>query len=834
MKRLMILFILFYGVVVSESQPKVTGLQGWDIILDPGHSRKENMGVLNYSEAQKVLRVGWALRDLLLNTTDIDTVYMTRTDETQVVSLSQRTDLANSLGTAWYHSIHSDASSSPSTNTTLLLWGMYSNGQEKNPPGGQAMSDIMIGNLTRGYRTTTVKGSIGDCKFYGCSGSGPYLHVNRETNMPSELSEAGYHTNPRQNQLNMNDDWKKLEAYTFYWSILAYHHVARPPVHILTGIVTDLESGLPVNGAIITVDTFYYKTDTYESLFHLYSQDPEQLHNGFYFFDNEALPSAGTMYVSADHFEPQTLSFTMVDTFFSYQDVKLVSTLPPHVDAASPSANQTDVMINSKIEITFNRPVERTLLEQHWKLEPAVNGKFSWNGNSTNVKFTPDSLAAETLYKLTIPAEVTDLYGHAFDGNADSVAGDDYSLQFTTGVADIFAPDIASIYPADKDSTSLLQPAINLVFDEDLDVTTVADTSITFDLLPDGTPVAADRFYYSINRRGIISLFPHEKLQPLTQYRIKLFPGIADPLGNTMNRSRRSVFYTRNQDDQITRIESFENGSISNWWKPQSSGSTVGIVTDSTTSGADSVCYVPIDQDHVGCKLDYGWDTLAGDWLIRVYLSGGAPRNIYFTTDKILQVYILGDSSLNQFRFALDEADKHEVSPWYTIDWYGWRLVEWDLSRGETGTWPNESGIPLGDGVLSGQLRFDSFQFRYQPGARPFGSLVLDDLQLASRYPVAISENETRLPESSCFLNSYPNPFNHNIQLEFFLAESGSVGYSVYNLLGEKVADLGNTWLNRGVHHYLFQPDHLPAGVYFFNLSLDQNRNLTRKIVYLK
>ena len=79
---------------------QVTGLSGWNIYLDPGHSQFENMGIYNYSEAQKNLRVGLQLRQMLLDWTDIDTVYICRTNDQQSVSLSDRTTEANNLGAA--------------------------------------------------------------------------------------------------------------------------------------------------------------------------------------------------------------------------------------------------------------------------------------------------------------------------------------------------------------------------------------------------------------------------------------------------------------------------------------------------------------------------------------------------------------------------------------------------------------------------------------------------------------------------------------------------------------------------------------------------------------
>ena len=329
--------ILFLVMVVLPMTVfgQISGLSDWDICLDPGHSRIENMGIYGYSEAEKNVRVALNLKEMLSNETDIDTVYMTRSNDQQLVGLTQRSTYANAVGATWFHSLHSDAGG-PESNSTLLLWGQYNTGLEKIPNGGNAMSDIMIEHLTNGMRTYTVHGSIGDCSFYGCGDwRGPYLSVNRNTLMPSELSEAGFHTNPIQNQLNMNDDWKRLEARTFFWSILDFHEIPRPLVRILTGIIKDADSGLPINGAEIVVNDSVYVTDTYESLFYKYSSDPDFLRNGFYYFEGLEGDTVD-VYVYAPGFYRDTLRVTMIDDFFTFQDIELVSNELPIVEYTFP------------------------------------------------------------------------------------------------------------------------------------------------------------------------------------------------------------------------------------------------------------------------------------------------------------------------------------------------------------------------------------------------------------------------------------------------------------------------------------------------------------------
>ena len=163
---LLILLILF-ALNSNTFAQQVTGLSGWNIFLDPGHSQNENVGIYGYSEAKKNLRVALNLRQMLLDWTDIDTVYICRENDQQRVSLTQRTDYANTLGAAHYHSIHSDAGGS-TANSTLIMWGNFGiGGPEKTPYGGKKMSNIMVGLLTAGMRTTT-RGAMGDRDFY-CS-----------------------------------------------------------------------------------------------------------------------------------------------------------------------------------------------------------------------------------------------------------------------------------------------------------------------------------------------------------------------------------------------------------------------------------------------------------------------------------------------------------------------------------------------------------------------------------------------------------------------------------------------------------------------------------------
>ena len=465
-------YLKYFFLIVSIYNAQVTGLAGWDLFIDPGHSQDENMGINGYSEAKEVLQVGLELRDILNSQSDIDTVYISRTTDNQSVSLYQRTNYANTVGASWYHSIHSDASSNTNTNRTLLLWGQLNNGNPDPPVGGEDMSSFMIDILTQGMRIETT-GSWGDCSFYTwsdyCANSGgPYLYVNRNTNMPSELSEEGHHTNPAQNQLVMNAEYKRMLAYLFFYSILDYHEIDRPFVGQLAGQILDIESQEPINGSTVQSDEYVYITDTYNSLFHQFSNDEHELRNGFYWFEGLS-DSTYEVIVSAPGYYSDTTQVSILDTFITFHDVELLSSQPPIGMETVPVEGDSLFPAWDPIEIQFSRPMDTASVIASIVMSPATELEgYYWYDDQTLI-LTPDPLLFETNYTLTIFDEARDVYGHFMDGDQNGEEGGDFHLLFKTGPADMVPPEIENIFPPSVATNVEIFPIINIQFDETLD-----------------------------------------------------------------------------------------------------------------------------------------------------------------------------------------------------------------------------------------------------------------------------------------------------------------------------------------------------------------------------
>ena len=812
---------------------EVTGLSDWSIFIDPGHSDHENMGVNGYSEAEEALRVGLALRNLLQTKTDIGAVYMSRTNDQQHVSLSQRTDYANSVGAGWYHSIHSDAGP-PDRNTTLLLWGQLYDGTPDPPVGGEAMSDIMVDRLTRIMRIATL-GSWGDCSFYAYTGAcgpdwpGPYLWVNRHSNMPSELSEEGHHTNPTQNQLDMNAEYKRMLAYAFFWSILDYHHLPRPPVHILAGIIRDSETGVPINGAQATAGGETYVTDTYESLFHQYSDNPDELHNGFYFLED--LPeTTSVLTVTAPHYDSAVLAISLIDTFITFQDVYLTPQAAPYLTHVFPEQGDTLFPAWETIELRFSRRMDTASVDSALTLTPSTVMSLLWSEEGRRLRIITDTLQYLTDYTLTIGASAHDLQGHLLDGNGDGTPGDPFVLNFRTGPEDLTPPVLEAFFPPNAAETDRY-PLINLQYDEPLDPESVTLDRIRVERVYNLVQIPGALEVDQYAGRGIITFFPTEPLLTGEAYRIRIFPGVADRFGNATSQGVLSTFSIGNYDYQRTMMENFEGDFYPHWWAPQASGSTTGILSEGTGRRAVSDRVDRSNDSQQALELFYAWDSTASDWLIREYVGSGPAVNVHFNSQNILEVSVFSDGSGNLFRFCVDDnvpnyaTHNHEVSPWIVLDWYGWRRVQWDMTADGTGSW-------IGDGNLDGTLGFDSFQLGHTPSARDSGRIVLDNLRVLTRVPLA-AEGSGEQPSDYSLGPVYPNPFNSVTRITYTLPRPSEVELKLFNIRGLLVKELYHGWQPAGRHFVKLDTKGLAAGVYFCHMTAAGYQE-TQKITLIK
>jgi hypothetical protein len=74
-------------------------------------------------------------------------------------------------------------------------------------------------------------------------------------------------------------------------------------------------------------------------------------------------------------------------------------------------------------------------------------------------------------------------------------------------------------------------------------------------------------------------------------------------------------------------------------------------------------------------------------------------------------------------------------------------------------------------------------------------------------------------PRGYCLEQNYPNPFNPSTTIRYGLPARSHVSLTVFNTLGQKVAQLVNEELESGYHEVQFNASSLSSGVYFYRLQ---------------
>jgi hypothetical protein len=122
----------------------------------------------------------------------------------------------------------------------------------------------------------------------------------------------------------------------------------------------------------------------------------------------------------------------------------------------------------------------------------------------------------------------------------------------------------------------------------------------------------------------------------------------------------------------------------------------------------------------------------------------------------------------------------------------------------------------------------------------------IDDVRIYNR-PLSASEvkelyNLAFLPTTSNTViendkinlrQNYPNPFSSETVISWHSSESGETKIELLDLMGRKVNTLVDKYNDAGDHEFIFYPQNLSSGIYYYQLFIDKHR-LSRKMVLKK
>ena len=118
-------------------------------------------------------------------------------------------------------------------------------------------------------------------------------------------------------------------------------------------------------------------------------------------------------------------------------------------------------------------------------------------------------------------------------------------------------------------------------------------------------------------------------------------------------------------------------------------------------------------------------------------------------------------------------------------------------------------------------------EWRYDDG----GSRPNDQIQ--DKLAGVAEHGGAGLPQLPILQQNYPNPFNPETTISIQLPQPEQVSLKVYNMTGAEVASLTEGPLAAGLHRFLWRPDAVASGLYFYQLQAGPHRQ-TGKAMLLR
>jgi len=81
------------------------------------------------------------------------------------------------------------------------------------------------------------------------------------------------------------------------------------------------------------------------------------------------------------------------------------------------------------------------------------------------------------------------------------------------------------------------------------------------------------------------------------------------------------------------------------------------------------------------------------------------------------------------------------------------------------------------------------------------------------------AEQQHEVPQQFLLTQNYPNPFNPSTTIQYSLPHRSHVTLSVFNTLGQQIAQLVNSDIEAGYHELQFNATNLASGVYFYRMQ---------------
>ncbi len=218
-------------------------------------------------------------------------------------------------------------------------------------------------------------------------------------------------------------------------------------------------------------------------------------------------------------------------------------------------------------------------------------------------------------------------------------------------------------------------------------------------------------------------------------------------------------------------------------------------------------------------------------WNRTGYFDCGDITYIKAATDDEI-IYIIGADRFRGIRYSTDGG-------------YSWEYV----SNSDTIRW-GTSIIPINNNeVYFGSQFYGVFKYNNQDSSLAgvneglqygVSAMTYDSLGYLYAASDGIYRSKNTLDTAKYLRNSvysyslaqnYPNPFNSNTTIEYSLETMGRVYITVFNLLGQNVAEILNEFRVKGNYQVVFDASSLASGIYFYQMRVGDFAQVKKMIL---
>jgi DNA/RNA endonuclease YhcR with UshA esterase domain len=367
-------------------------------------------------------------------------------------------------------------------------------------------------------------------------------------------------------------------------------------------------------------------------------------------------------------------------------------------------------------------------------------------------------------------------------------------------------------------------------------VVAASTTELQVRFTEDVNAVSADNFSVAGNApsavampQGNIAILTIAAIDTNTEYSVEV-SGVSDLDGIEMPAAVTVPFKLVDLGEQNNKdivIDTWED-ELGTWWQPTGSGSTWGILAESSFEVSDEAAY----EGSKSGKLNILNDPASDGWFVRL-----CNRTDMLEPDSKLYFYMKGADADVQVRFVIWDngmgGDGYEASEWVdvTIKEDDWQTVCVDLAKDTFTGWITGTG----EINSSSAVKIESIQI--QTSKNIDATLYFDLLTERAVEPQAI-EPKPGVPTTFALDQNYPNPFNPTTSIKYQLPENAQVKLVIYDVMGNVVRTLVNEKQSTGYQSVVWDArnDHgtrVSSGVYIYHMQAN-NYHQTRKMMLIK